>query len=89
MLAIVEAADVFRAGGRKCEGGDEDQGIVLSVCVDVGGGGGILSLGTLLVGVLAAGGRGGRADGALKSRSKSSSSLKSLSLKKTADCALV
>lgn len=88
MLAIVEPADVFCAGGRKCEGGDEDQGIVLSVCVDVGGCG-ILSLGTLLVGVLAAGGRGGRADGALKSRSKSSSSLKSLSLKKTADCALV
>lgn len=58
--------------------------MVLSVCVDVDGGGAMLSFAMRLVGVLPAGGNVGRAEGALKSRSKSSSSLKSLSLKKTA-----
>lgn len=75
MLAIVEVTDALREGGKKCEGGDEDQGMVLSVCVDVGGGGGMLSFAIRLGGVLT--GRGGRAEGGWKSRSNVSSSLKS------------
>jgi len=82
VLAIVEVTDVLRDGGRKCEGGDEDQGIALSVCVEVGGGGGMFSLVMRLDGVFA--GSGGSAEGVWKSRSRSSSSQKSSSVKKTA-----
>jgi hypothetical protein len=82
MLAIVEVTDVVREGGRKCDGGDEDQGMALSVRVEVGGGGGMLSLVIRLDGVLE--GSGGSAEGAWKSRSRSSSSQKSSSVKKTA-----